>query len=156
MSLIAKCPFAAAESPDDGIDFAVESQEGKLQSPAEPFLLWGWQISPDLGIYSNSDSVGLGVKVPPALRMKDLELGLDLKADFPDGAPLKVMIRANGEPLVDVEFDEQSKERNVQVSIPAKIVDRSENDLLVIRIDQLDGEGEPIFVFPQRLTLRAI
>lgn len=156
MSLIAKCPFSGGSVPEGGINFAVESKDGVLQSAAEPVLLWGWQLSPDLGVYSNSASVGLGFDVPIDFRMRDLEVEFDLKVDLPDAEPLSVMIRVNGEPLGAAEFDEQSKEQNLRFTIPAQVVDRSENDLLVIRIDEMNGTEAPMFLFPQELKLTAV
>ena len=158
MSLIAKCPFTAAESPDNGIDFAVQSQDAGLESEAEPFLLWGWQISPELGIYSNSNSVGLGIELPTELRMTDLELDLALKADLPDGVPLEVMIRANGEAIGDLRFTDESKEQTARIDIPAQVVDRRENDLMVIRIDRIgsdEASRSSMFLFPEQLKLSA-
>lgn len=156
MSLIAKCPFGAGPVPEGGINFAVESRDGVLESPAEPFLLWGWQISPDLGIYSNSDSVGLGLRLPSSFRMRDLALELDLKVDLPDETPLGIVIRANGVPVGEVQFSEESKEQNLEFRIPAQVVDRSENDLLVIRIDEMNGTEVPMFLFPQEMKLTAV
>jgi len=158
MSLIAKCPFTAAESPSNGIDFAVQSQDARLQSEAEPFLLWGWQISPELGIYSNSDSVGLGIELPTELRMTNLELDLDLKVDLPGGAPLEVMIRANGEEIGELRFTDDSKEQNARINIPAQVADRREGDLMVIRIDRIgsdEASGSSMFLFPKQLKLSA-
>ena len=158
MSVIAKCPFDASEIPRGGIDFAVVSKDGVLMSPAEPFLLWGWQLSPDLGIYSNSDSVGLGVDIPADLRMRDLQLDLALKVDLPNGAPLDVIVRANGEPLGQVRFTDASKEQDLLLDIPAEVVDRREGEPLVIRIDRIPRTGEfdsQMFLFPLRMELVA-
>lgn len=153
MSLVAECPFSAGLLPEGGVSFAIESNDGVFTSPAEPFLLWGWQLSPDLGAFSISDSVGMGVRIPPSYRMRDLQLEMQLMADFPSEQPLTVMFRANGEPLGVVKFTDQIKEQLLTFRIPAQVVDRSGTDVLVIRIDQISGEEQPMFLFPQSLDL---
>jgi len=138
MSLVAECPFESPTKTTSELDFSVSALVANATTtppPNEENLLWGWQVSPDLGTYSINGSAGIGLLLPDKIRPRDTLIELTGRPNVEPGQTVNVEFRINGVVVGQHQYTDTNQPVTVTLAPPRFPPNAGLPNFMILRLD---------------------